>query len=160
MSENKITLEGIKAKIKAECYLVLPDGRTTICMLSMENGYTIKGMSACVDAANFNLDIGRAIAYEDAIRQIWPLEGYLLAEKMYQDRPRPFEAPNKGALAAAFDAFDKEIEQAKKTWTVTAREGKLIAAVKKRGRPSKKAAPFGLKKDGTPKAKPGRKTAS
>lgn len=160
MSENKVTLEGIKAKIKAECYLVLPDGRTTICMLSMENGYTIKGMSACVDAANFNLDIGRAIAYEDAIRQIWPLEGYLLAEKMYLDRPRSSEAPDKSVLAAAFDAFDKEIKQAKKTWTVTASEGKMVAAAKKRGRPSKKAAPFGLKKDGTPKAKPGRKTAS
>jgi len=38
MNENKVTLEGIKAKIKANCYLVLPDGRTTICMLSMENG--------------------------------------------------------------------------------------------------------------------------
>ena len=153
---NKVTLEGIQAKIKSEVYLVLPDGKSTLCILTLENGYTIKGMSACVDAANFDLDIGRNYAYEDAIRQIWPLEGYLLAEKMHWERIRSSETPDKSILEAAFDAFDKEIKQAKKTWTVTASEGKLIAAVKKRGRPRKVAAPYGLKKDGTPKKRPGR----
>lgn len=82
---NKVTLEGIQAKIKNEVYLVLPDGKSTLCILTLENGYTIKGISACVDAANFDLNIGRKIAFDDAIRQIWPLEGYLLAEKLYWD---------------------------------------------------------------------------
>lgn len=49
-------------------------------------------------------------------------------------------------------------------WSITTTDtGDMVAVnapAKKRGRPSKKAAPFGLKKDGTPKAKPGRKTAS
>ena len=40
-------------------------------------------------------------------------------------------------------------------WTVTSTDGTIVAA-KKRGRPSKKAAPYGLKKDGTPKKRPGR----
>lgn len=82
----KVTLEGIKAKIKGETYLVLPDGRTTICQLTMENGYTINGHSACVDPAEFNRDLGRKYAFEDAIRQIWPLEGYLLAEQMHKGK--------------------------------------------------------------------------
>jgi hypothetical protein len=82
----KVTLDGIKAKIKGETYLVLPDGRTTICQLTLENGYTINGYSACVDPAEFNRDLGRKYAFEDALRQIWPLEGYLLAEKMYKDK--------------------------------------------------------------------------
>lgn len=81
----KVTLEGIKAKIKGETYLVLPDGKSTLCILDLQNGFTIKGLSACVDAAEFDLNMGRKIAFEDAIRQIWPLEGYLLAEKMFQD---------------------------------------------------------------------------
>jgi hypothetical protein len=85
----KVTLEGIKAKIKGETYLVLPDGKSTLCILDLENGYTIKGYSACVDPAEFDLNMGRKIAFEDAIRQIWPLEGYLLAEKMYWDRAVP-----------------------------------------------------------------------
>jgi hypothetical protein len=82
----KVTLDGIKAKIKGETYLVLPDGRTTLCILDLENGYTIKGLSACVDPAEFDLNLGRKYAFEDAIRQIWPLEGYLLAEKMHLDK--------------------------------------------------------------------------
>ena len=46
MNENRVTIEGIKAKIKGETYLVLPDGKSTLCMLTLENGYTIKGLSA------------------------------------------------------------------------------------------------------------------
>ena len=82
----KVTLEGIKAKIKGETYLVLPDGRTTLCILDLENGYTIKGLSACVDPAEFDLNLGRKYAFEDAFKQIWALEGYLLAEKMHREK--------------------------------------------------------------------------
>ena len=82
----KVTIEQIESKIKGETYLVLPDGRTTLCTLTLENGYTIQGMSACVDIANFDLHLGRKYAREDAVRQIWPLEGYLLAEKLNQSR--------------------------------------------------------------------------
>ena len=78
----KVTIEKIESKIKGETYLVLPDGRTTLCILDLENGYTIKGLSACVDPAEFDLSLGREYAFEDALRQIWPLEGYLLAERM------------------------------------------------------------------------------
>ncbi len=162
---NKVTLESIKAKIKAHCYLVLPDGRTTICMLSLENGYTIKGMSACVDAANFDIDLGRKYAYEDAIRQIWPLEGYLLAERLFWDRAMPVATnPPKtkkvpSVLEEAHKLLNEEIraEMDKQSWTVTAKSnGTMVAAVKKRGRPAKVDAPWGLKKDGTPKKRPGR----
>lgn len=164
MNKNKVTIEGIKAKIKAECYLVLPDGRTTICMLSMENGYTIKGLSACVDAANFDIDLGRKYAYEDAIRQIWPLEGYLLAQRMYENPQQISGAES--VLQQSYELLSKEIEEHKKElaaieraeWTLTAAgKGNVIAAVKKRGRPRKNPdAPYGFKKDGTPKKRPGR----
>ena len=129
-TEMKVTLEGIKAKIKSETYLVLPDGRTTLCMLTLENGYTIKGLSACVDPAEFNLDQGRFFAFEDALRQIWPLEGYLLAEKMYWDNAVPVA-------------------------TNPRREGKATII----RRPTVDPAAWGFKKDGTPKKKPGRSKA-
>ena len=136
--ENKVTLEGIKAKIKTECYLVLPDGRTTVCMLSLENGYTIKGISACVDAANFDIELGRKYAYEDAIRQIWPLEGYLLAQRLYES-PKVIKA------------------QDKTEWTVTALDDSKLVQLRK-ARAKSTDAPYGYKKDGTPKQRPGRKT--
>lgn len=93
----KVTLDGIKAKIKGETYLVLPDGRTTLCILDLENGYTIKGLSACVDPAEFNLDLGRKYAFEDAIRQIWALEGYLLAQQLHEAKALEVEVSNWGA---------------------------------------------------------------
>lgn len=166
---NKVTLEGIKAKIKAECYIVLPDGRTTVCMLTLENGYTIKGISACVDAANFDIDLGRKYAHEDAIRQIWPLEGYLLAQRLHENRP---ELTLPSVLVEAHRQLNAEIrahreelaeiDRAQKEWTLTtAGDGNMVAKVKRRGRPAKKSAeaPYGYKKDGTPKQRPGRKTA-
>jgi hypothetical protein len=81
---NKVTIELIESKIADESYLVLPDGRSTLCILTLENGYTIKGMSACVDPSSFDLQLGRQFSREDAIRQIWVLEGYLMAQRLYE----------------------------------------------------------------------------
>lgn len=80
---NKVTIEQVHGKIVDEAFVVMPDHRTTICQLTLENGYTVNGQSACVDIENFDASLGRHYAKEDAIRQIWPLEGYLLAERMY-----------------------------------------------------------------------------
>jgi len=54
----------------------------SICILVMRNGFTIIGKSAPASAANFNADLGRKLAYEDAIRQAWPLEGYALRDRL------------------------------------------------------------------------------
>ena len=80
---NKVTIKQIHSKIKGETFLVMPDHRTTLCQLTLENGYTVIGHSACVDIENFDATLGRHYAKEDAIRNVWPLEGYLLAERMH-----------------------------------------------------------------------------
>lgn len=54
----------------------------SICILVMSNGFTIIGKSAPASAANFNAELGRKLAYEDAIRQLWPLMGYALRDKL------------------------------------------------------------------------------
>lgn len=41
-------------------------------------GFTILGRAACVDPANFDWEIGRKIAREDAESKLWQLEGYRL----------------------------------------------------------------------------------
>lgn len=123
--KNTVTLEQIQSKIKGEVYLVLPDGKSTLCILTLENGYTIKGISACVDAANFDMNIGRKIAFEDAMRQIWPLEGYLLAERLRCDKAAPVVTNPPNTRKRTPKAHDPE-------------------------------APWGRKKDGTPKKRPGR----
>ncbi len=54
----------------------------TICILVMQNGFTIIGKSAPASPENFDPDKGRRFAYEDAIKQLWPLEGYALREHL------------------------------------------------------------------------------
>jgi hypothetical protein len=85
-SRNKVTLTAIEARIKDKKFLIIPDTTVTICSLLIENGYTVRGESACVDKRNFNMAIGEKLAYEDAIRKLWPLEGYLLANKIWEDK--------------------------------------------------------------------------
>jgi len=81
---TKVTINDIQDKIKGVHYTLLDDRRTTVCQLDLENGYTILGTSACVDEKEFNVALGEKYSYEDAINKLWPLEGYLLAEKRFQ----------------------------------------------------------------------------
>lgn len=81
---EKVTEEGIKKRIAAIAYFVLPGTTVTICSITMENGYSFRGESACVDSRNFDPEIGEALAFKDAFRQIWAFEGYLLAERRHR----------------------------------------------------------------------------
>lgn len=56
----------------------------TICVLVLKNGFTVVGKSACASPDNFDAELGRKIAREDARRQIWALEGYSLRSKLAQ----------------------------------------------------------------------------
>lgn len=55
----------------------------TICVTTLKNGFTLVGKSACASPENFDLEIGGKIAREDARKQIWALEGYLLRDKLF-----------------------------------------------------------------------------
>ena len=54
----------------------------SVCVIVMENGFSVIGKSAPASAENFNAELGKKLAYEDAIRQLWPLEGYALRERL------------------------------------------------------------------------------
>lgn len=54
----------------------------TFCVLILKNGFTVTGESACASPENFDPEIGRKIAYENARNKIWLLEGYLLKESL------------------------------------------------------------------------------
>ncbi len=82
MSRTSIDAPYITSRIKDVDYIVMKDGRTTICTITMANDYTVNGFSACVDIKNFDAALGRKYSYEDAFNKLWPLEGYLLAERI------------------------------------------------------------------------------
>lgn len=54
----------------------------TFCVLVLRNGFTVTGESACASPENFNADIGRRIARENAVAKVWPLMGYELRSKL------------------------------------------------------------------------------
>jgi len=55
----------------------------TFCVLVLQNGFTVTGKSACASPENFDANIGRKVAFDDAFNQIWPLEGYLLKQQLH-----------------------------------------------------------------------------
>lgn len=104
----RITPDHIKSKIVQEAYFTAEDGvfgaaikakhtgnevnyqphtslsLLTFCVLVLENGFTVTGESACASPENFNEEIGRKIAYENAIDKVWLLEGYLLKQNLHE----------------------------------------------------------------------------
>ena len=54
----------------------------TFCVLVLRNGFTVPGYSACASPENFDAEIGRKIARENAVTQVWPLMGYELRSKL------------------------------------------------------------------------------
>ncbi|WP_254596339.1 Gp49 family protein [Burkholderia pseudomultivorans] len=62
----------------------------TFCVLVLRNGFIVTGESACASPENFDAEIGRKIARQNAIAKIWPLEGYLLKQRLYEHN-RPAE---------------------------------------------------------------------
>lgn len=81
----RVTKELMNERIKSVKYMVLPDTTVTICNIMLDNGYSVRGESACVDKRNFNLEIGEKLAYEDAYRKLWPLFGFVLAENNFRN---------------------------------------------------------------------------
>ena len=62
---------------------MFPKTQLTVCCLTLRNGFTVTGESACASPENFNKEIGEKIAFENARNKIWVLEGYLLKEKLF-----------------------------------------------------------------------------
>jgi len=56
----------------------------TFCILVLKNGFTVTGESACASPENFDAEIGRKIARENAVNKVWMLEGYLLKQELHE----------------------------------------------------------------------------
>jgi hypothetical protein len=67
-------------------------GLLTFCVLVLRNGFTVTGESACASPENFDAEIGRRIARQNAVAKIWPLMGYELRSALAKQAPAPSEA--------------------------------------------------------------------
>lgn len=84
LTAARITPERINEVIANEAYHFFEGGQLTVCCLTLQNGFTITGESACVSPENFDVEIGKKIARENARNKIWALEGYLLKQKLHE----------------------------------------------------------------------------
>lgn len=82
-THHRVTLESIKDKVESvEYYHPTVAPHFTLAIVKLKNGYVVTGQSAPADPLNFDAARGREFAHEDAIRKVWPLEGYALCEKL------------------------------------------------------------------------------
>ena len=112
LTAPRITPSDIEANIVSEHYFTARDGRRgaiadgtyvgrerprpaeedlaaldllTFCVLVLRNGFTVTGESACASPDNFDAEIGKRVARENAVAKIWPLLGFRLREKISGD---------------------------------------------------------------------------
>ena len=112
LTAPRITPADIEANIASEHYFTAMDGATsdyatsspmtneqiandeayssslsllTFCVLVLKNGFTVTGESACASPENFDSELGRKIARQNAVSKMWPLMGYALKEKLSND---------------------------------------------------------------------------
>lgn len=98
----RVSLDHMKSRVVAEHYLNVgaaldamslahshpspaPDSPLhlmTLCTLVLDNGFVVLGKSAPASAANFDEEKGKTFAYEDAIKQLWPLMGFALRDHL------------------------------------------------------------------------------
>ncbi len=82
LNAPRLTPDYIDGVIVKEDYHIFPGTTFMVCLLTLKNGFTVSGESACASPENFNEEIGRKIARENARNKIWMLEGYLLKDKL------------------------------------------------------------------------------
>jgi hypothetical protein len=86
-TNNKVTSDQIKSILdNSETQEVVFWDKEVVVSYKLYNGFTILGRGACVDPANFDIEIGRRIAREQAENKLWELEGYLLQNKLYEEK--------------------------------------------------------------------------
>lgn len=82
LNAPRLNPQHIDSVIVSEQYYVFPNTTMTVCALTLKNGFIVVGESAAASPENFDAEIGRKIARENARNKIWALEGYLLRSKL------------------------------------------------------------------------------
>lgn len=82
LTAPRVTPSDLEANIVSEDFHVFADKTLTVCCLTLKNGFTVTGESACASPENFNKELGERIARDNAKQKIWPLMGYALRDKL------------------------------------------------------------------------------
>lgn len=64
--------------------MTVPLQLLTFCVLTLQSGFTVTGESACASPENFDAELGRKIARQNAINKVWPLMGYEIKCRLHK----------------------------------------------------------------------------
>lgn len=86
LNAPRLTPDLIDSIVADKAFHVFGDTCLIVCCLTLKNGFTVTGESACASPDNFNKEIGEKIAFEQARNKIWMLEGYLLKQRLFEGK--------------------------------------------------------------------------
>lgn len=98
LNAPKLTVKNLEGKIIREMYYQFPSTQTTVCLLILDNGYSVVGESSPASPSNFNASIGKRVARQHAFSKMWPLCGFALRQELHvakQVLSRGNRKPNK-----------------------------------------------------------------
>lgn len=82
LTAPRVTPADLDAEIVDEAFHVFPGTTVTVACLTTRNGFTVTGEAACADPANFDAELGRKIARDNARNKLWPLLGFRLRDAL------------------------------------------------------------------------------
>lgn len=87
LATQRVTLERVKAVIDKAHYWQVPGTTITVCALVCRNGFTVMGQSGCPTKAQFNSELGRMIARDNAMVELRKHECYALRNEILMSTP-------------------------------------------------------------------------
>ena len=84
LNAPRITNDWLDRCIRDAQFHVFPGTTTTVCCLTLSNGFTVTGESTTVSPENFDEELGRKISARNARAKIGELEGYLLKQALFE----------------------------------------------------------------------------
>lgn len=84
VKKNTVTKDCIDALLKdADITVSTAFDKCTVVTVRLKNGFVITESSACVDAANYDAEMGKKICMQRIEDKLWAFEGYTLQKVLY-----------------------------------------------------------------------------
>ena len=82
LNAPRVKPEELEAEVVATQFHIFEGTMLTVCCLTLRNGFTVTGESACASPENFDQEVGERVARANAINKIWPLLGFRLKDQL------------------------------------------------------------------------------
>lgn len=87
MSDIKVTQTEIDLLLNSADVQVRTEfGKCTVVTVRLRNGFILTESSACVDPANYDVELGKKLCFQHIENRLWELEGYALQKKTDEER--------------------------------------------------------------------------